>query len=523
MTLGPRALPAVHQLIGDARLVAIADDLGRERVLAAMRAELDELRQSLIVGDGTKGPERDASAASGAMDIAESSAANGANPSAVAKDLRDAVIVGTLARLSALRRPRPQRVINATGVILHTNLGRAPVSAAAARAMAEAAAGYSDLEFDLATGERGSRHSLLDGLLAETTGAEAGFVVNNNAGATLLVLAALAAGKDVLVSRGQLIEIGDGFRLPAIFEAGGARLVEVGTTNRTKLGDYESALDASVALILRVHTSNYKVVGFTEEVGIAALAALGRRAEVPVVDDLGSGSLLDTSAYGLAREPIVGASLAAGADLVTFSGDKLLGGPQAGVIVGRRDLIQRLRRHPLARALRPGKDVIAGLHATLLSYASGKAAEEIPVWRMIAATPESLAARAAQWQQALASRGVRCELIAGESTIGGGSLPGETLPTTLLGLTLDMVSSTGGRGEHGGTSAGEVAARLRTGAVPVVGRIANGRVLLDPRTVQAGEDAALVAAVVRAVGAVQAAGAVAEVAAVERAGTVSNP
>ncbi len=347
-----RQLPAVHALLAEPPLAAAAATYGHDLVADAAREALDAARHGMQAGATAPG----------------------------LGELADAA----MARLAGWTASRPQRVINATGVILHTNLGRSPVSAAAARAMAEVSAGYSDLEYDLAAGERGSRHGLLRDAVTRLTGAEDALVVNNNAGATLLVLSALARDRGVIVSRGQLVEIGGSYRIPDVMAAGGARLVEVGTTNRTYLADYRAAVDDDTALLLRVHTSNYRVVGFTHEVPLAELVGLGVELGLPVVDDLGSGSLLDTGRFGLAREPLVQESVAAGATLVTFSGDKLLGGPQAGVIVGQREAVARLRRHPLARALRPGKDVLAGLHATLLHYLLGEAETTVPVWQMIA-------------------------------------------------------------------------------------------------------------------------------------------
>ena len=391
-------------------------------------------------------------------------------------------------------------MINATGVILHTNLGRAPVSRAAGEAMRRAALGYSDLEYELEAGHRGSRHDLLVDRLRRLTGAEAALVVNNNAGATLLVLSALAQGRGVVVSRGQLVEIGGGYRIPEVMAAGGARLVEVGTTNRTHPRDYENAIDEDVALLLRVHTSNYRLVGFTTEVSLETMVEIGRRHGVSVVDDMGSGSLLDTAAYGLSPEPLVQQSIAAGVDLVTFSGDKLLGGPQAGLIVGRAEYVERLRRHPLTRALRPGKSTLAGLAATLDHYLRGEAEREVPVWRMIAADPRALRERAGAWSgaitQAMGADSPTLRLIDGQSAAGGGSLPGESLPTTLLAI------------DHAHPD--QLAAALRAADPPVIARVADGALLLDPRTVlpggaradgreaAAGEDGAVVRALVEA-------------------------
>lgn len=455
-----RALPAVHALAAG---VAAAD--------GALAAAAGEALVTAVARE--------------VLAAARDGAAGGARPGV------DGLVAAVADRLGGLLADRPRRVVNATGVILHTNLGRAPVSAAAAAAMAVAAAGYSDLEFDTATGRRGSRHDVVAPLVARLSGAEAALVVNNNAAATLLVVAALAGGRGAIVSRGQLVEIGGGYRIPDVMAAGGARLVEVGTTNRTRLADYARAIDDTTALILRVHTSNFRITGFTASVGLDDLVALGRARGLMVVDDLGSGSFIDVAAFGLAPEPTVQASVAAGADAVTFSGDKLLGGPQAGLIAGRAATIARLRAHPLCRALRPDKATLAGLAATLRHYLTGRAQDEVPVWRMIAAAPEALAARAEGWRRALAERlgadgAARLAVVPAESTIGGGSLPGEVLPTFALAIAVDHPDA--------------LAAALRAAPVPVVGRVDDGRVWLDPRTVLDGEDDAVVRAVAAAMG-----------------------
>jgi L-seryl-tRNA(Ser) seleniumtransferase len=355
-------------------------------------------------------------------------------------------------------------------VILHTNLGRAPLSQAAMEAVQEAAAGYSNLEYDLQKGERGSRLVHAEALLRRLSGAEAALVVNNNAAAVLLALTALARRRAAVIARSQLVEIGGGFRIPDVMKQSGARLVEVGATNRVHLSDYEEALVEAPALILRAHRSNFRILGFTSEPGLAEMAAVARRAGIPLVDDLGSGSLLDTAAFGLAHEPMVQESLAAGADLVCFSGDKLLGGPQAGIIVGRGDLLARLKKHPLARAVRADKLCLAALSATLLHYLKAEAESRIPIWQMIAATPEQACARAQAWADLLGQG----EVIPGESTVGGGSLPGETLPTFLLSLKVRSPNSS--------------LARLRQATPPVIARLENDRVLLDPRTVLAEQE-----------------------------------
>jgi len=387
-------------------------------------------------------------------------------------------------RLAALAQPTLQLVINATGVIIHTNLGRAPLSAATIAAMQQAAVGYSNLEYDLEQGQRGSRYAHAEGLLCRLTGAEAALLVNNNAGAVLLALSALAQGREVVISRGQLVEIGGGFRIPDVMAQSGALLREVGTTNRTRLRDYEAAIGEQTALLMRVHTSNFKIIGFVQQVELDELVRLGRERRLPVVDDLGSGTLLDTSPYGLTHEPTVQESVAAGADIVTFSGDKLLGGPQAGIIVGRGELVERLRRHPLTRALRVDKTAIAGIQANLLHYLKGEAAREIPVWRMIALPLAELEARAQALAAQAARLGVAAQVVDGQSTIGGGSLPGEMLPTRLVALPV--------RG------ADALARALRRGQPAVVGRIEDDRLLLDLRTVLPGQDEALAGCLARA-------------------------
>jgi len=360
-------------------------------------------------------------------------------------------------------------VINATGVIIHTNLGRAPLSAAARQAIEAVTAGYSNLEYDLAAGERGSRYLHAEQLLCRLTGAEAALVVNNNAGAVFLILTALARGREVVISRGQLVEIGGGFRIPDVLRQGGANLVEVGTTNRTHLSDFQEAIGLDTALLLRVHSSNFKQIGFTAEVALADMVTLAHGMGLPVVDDLGSGTLLDTARYGLSAEPTVQDSVTAGADLVTFSGDKLLGGPQAGLIVGRADLIAELRQHPLTRALRVDKSTLAALQATLLHYARGEAEREVPVWRMIATPLAELAARSADLAAKLCAEGIPATVVQATSTVGGGALPGETLPTWAVAVAA--------------TSPDVLAAVLRRGAPPMVGRILEGQLRLDLRTV----------------------------------------
>jgi L-seryl-tRNA(Ser) seleniumtransferase len=371
-------------------------------------------------------------------------------------------------------------VINASGVILHTNLGRAPLSQAALRATQEVALGYSNLEYDLEQGKRGTRLVHAEALLQHLTGADAALVVNNNAAAVLLALSVLARRRTVVIARSQLVEIGGGFRVPDVMKQSGARLLEIGATNRVHLSDYEAALAESPALILRAHRSNFRIIGFTSEPELAEIASLAHNAGIPLVDDLGSGSLLDTARFGLGHEPMVQESLAAGVDLVCFSGDKLLGGPQAGVIIGRAELVARLKKHPLARALRADKLCLAALSATLLHYLKDEVEREVPIWRMISASPESLRQRVTDWVEQLSAG----QVIAGESTVGGGSLPGETLPTFMIALT---GLSPGDKS----ASPDRFLARLRHAHPAIIARLQDNQVVLDPRTVLPEQDATL--------------------------------
>ncbi len=375
-------------------------------------------------------------------------------------------------RLRAEVAPRLRRVINASGVILHTNLGRAPLSKAAVDALA-VAAGYSNLELDLGTGKRGERAALVEGLLTSLFGGEAALAVNNNAAAVLLALTALAKGKEVAVSRGQLVEIGGAFRMPDVMRLSGARMVEVGTTNRTRAADYEQALTSRTAALLRVHTSNYRVTGFTESASLAELGEIAHRHDILLIDDLGSGA---TEAIG--DEPTVAESVRH-CDVVTFSGDKLLGGPQAGIVVGRSEPVKKMARHPLARALRIDKLTLAALEATLRQRLTGHA-EDLPVERMLRAPAEEMRRRAAFWSVKLADRGVETKLVEGASAAGGGSLPEHPVPTVLLAIA---------------GPASRLATALRRGVPPVIARVENDQCCLDPRTVLKGEDEDLVDAV----------------------------
>ncbi|MBM3142773.1 MAG: L-seryl-tRNA(Sec) selenium transferase [Chloroflexi bacterium] len=383
----------------------------------------------------------------------------------------DEIVDSICSRLQTLAQSSLRPVINASGVILHTNLGRAPLSREATTAMELVAAGYCNLEFDLDSGARGSRNVHIEQLLCQLTGAEAALIVNNNASAVLLTLTALAKRKEVIVSRGQAVEIGGGFRIPDVMRQSGAKLVEVGTTNCTYIYDYEQAISPRTAALLRVHASNFRVEGFTHSVTLEEMVALGDKHGLPVFDDLGSGCFLDTTAFGLTPEPMVQQSIALGVGLASFSGDKLVGGPQAGVIVGKKLFVDKLKRHPLARALRIDKIRLAGLVATLVHYLKGEALEKIPVWRMISMPLDDVERRARLWAQAL---GDLAQVIEGETMIGGGSLPGSTLSTRLVAI-----------GEKGGQRnlAQPLAQRLRHNEPAVIGRISGDVLLLDPRSV----------------------------------------
>ena len=380
------------------------------------------------------------------------------------------------ARLQSAIAPRLRKVINATGVILHTNLGRAPLSQAAIESLS-VAAGYGNVELDLETGRRGERASLVSGFLTALFQSEAALVVNNNAAAVLLALTALCKGKEVIVSRGQLVEIGGSFRMPDVMRLSGARMVEVGTTNRTRVSDYESAITARTAALLRVHTSNFRVTGFVESASLGELAEVATKNSLLLIDDLGSGAV-----DPIADEPTVAESLRH-CDVVTFSGDKLLGGPQAGIVVGRTDPIEKMSRHPLARALRIDKLTLAALEATLRQRLTGRAGD-IPVERMLRAPVEELRRRAGFWSVKLEDRGVKTYVVVGTSEVGGGSMPGHELPTVLLGIE---------------GPASRIAKALRQGDPPVIARIEKDTCCLDPRTVLKGEDETLIDAVEAAV------------------------
>jgi L-seryl-tRNA(Ser) seleniumtransferase len=434
-----RELPSVDRLLNTAMAVDMMLTYGRTLTVESLRHGLEAARSAILSGQVSYAP-------------------------------MNAVLVDD-ARvwLENFLAPTLRPVINGTGVIVHTNLGRAPLSVAARTAIEDAAKGYSTLEYDLSSGQRGSRAVHAEKLLTRITEAEGALVVNNNAAAVLLMLTALCQGKEVIISRGQLVEIGGGFRIPDVMVQSGAKLVEVGTTNRTHLRDYANAITENTAAILVAHYSNYKIIGFSSEPTLCELAELAHEHHLPLLYDQGSGALLDSSPYGLEPEPTVLDGLAAGADLVAFSGDKLLGGPQAGILVGRQALVTQLKKHPLARAVRADKLCLAALSATLTHYLTDNALDEIPVWRMIARPLDEIGPEADTWAARLQEQGIGAEVVDGRSTVGGGSLPGTSLPSRLVAI------------RHSNPDA--LAAQLRQEKVPVIGRIQDGRFHIDPRTI----------------------------------------
>jgi L-seryl-tRNA(Ser) seleniumtransferase len=467
-----RNLPSVDQLLQKA--THLIEKFGRPLTLDALRQTLDSTRARLkalalsrVEGDPETAP-----------------------PSI------DLILSESESRLSSLTKPTLLPVINATGVILHTNLGRAPLSNATIQAMNDVASNYSNLEYDLETGKRGSRLIHAESVLQKLLGVESALIVNNNASAVLLVLSALANKKRVIIPRSQLVEIGGGFRVPDVMKQSGAKLVEIGTTNKVRLADFEEVLPINKsavrfknpfsssehplksvdnpALVMRAHRSNFKIVGFTEEPELAKIVEVSHKAGVPVVDDLGSGALIDTAKYGFAHEPTVQESLAAGVDIVCFSGDKLLGGPQAGIIVGKKELLDRVKKHPLARAVRADKTTLAGITATLLHYLKDEAEREVPVVRMMSMKVEQVKVRAEAWR-AKVGQG---EVIKSESTVGGGSLPEESIPTFVLALSVESVE--------------KFMKKLRESNPPIIARTANDKILFDPRTVFESQDQPLI-------------------------------
>jgi L-seryl-tRNA(Ser) seleniumtransferase len=476
-----RALPSVDALLRTPEASALRERVGAEHLTELARLVTDELREELRHardGETTSLP-TDGKTASLSTD------GEGARESLLAEAARRLTLAAKRDDATALRR-----VINATGVVLHTNLGRAPLSEGARRAVSEEAAGYCTLEYDTQTGARGRRGARAERLLAELTGAQDALVVNNCAAAALLVLTALARGAETIVSRGELVEIGGDFRVPDVMAESGTTMVEVGTTNRTKLTDYEQAVTERTRLILRVHPSNYRVVGFTAAPTLEELAHLAHERGLLLYEDAGSGALTDLAPFGLLGEPVIGDSIAHGADVVTFSGDKLLGASQAGCVVGRRDLIERLRRSPLYRALRADKLALAALEATLDSYRRGDAAREVPALRMIGATRDEIEQRARSFIKRLRARvaddALTVEIVEGRSAIGGGSAPTTHPPTALLALG------------HPTLSASALEERLRRNAPPVIARILDERVALDLRTVSESDEAELLDALASA-------------------------
>jgi L-seryl-tRNA(Ser) seleniumtransferase len=457
-----RGIPSVDELLGRPSLTALADEVGRRLVTRSARTVLADLRARLKKGSGVG--------------------------DGIAIDPAD-LELRVIAEVEATLAPSLVRVINATGVILHTNLGRAPLSAEAAAHISEIATRYSNLEYDVESGKRGQRDVHTGRMLAGLASAEAAIVVNNNAAAVFLVLNTLSKGAETIVSRGELIEIGDGFRIPDIMAESGAIVREVGTTNRTRIRDYERAITKNTGLLLRVHPSNFRMTGFTARPSLEELIALGRRSKIPIFEDLGSGCLADLTASGIS-EPVVAASCAAGVSVVSFSGDKLLGGPQAGIIAGKNQIIERIRRNPLFRALRVDKLTVAALEVTLRAYLRGTL-DEIPALRMIRLDAEAIAARARKFiaqLQLSAAKDVTFRISKGFSVIGGGSTPDQQLPTHLISIVSPHYSPA------------ELEKRLRqpANATPVIARIENKQLILDLRTVLPEEEAELAIALAAA-------------------------
>ena len=436
-----REIPSTSKIVDDPRCEALIQNYGRTNVTTVVRESLDALREEVL---------------------------NGQDKSEKLEDLIGSVELKLRSQQTTLKS-----VVNATGVILHTNLGRAPLSKETTQAMNNINEGYSNLEYNLTTGGRGSRFDHLGTLLRRLTGAEDALILNNNAGAVLTTLAAICAGGEVIISRGQLVEIGGGFRIPDVMSQSGCILREVGTTNRTRASDYLEAMGPDTKALMRVHPSNFSIEGFTEEASLPDIVKAAETNDLPVIDDIGSGSLIDSSQFGLTHEPLLSECIKDGADLVLASGDKLIGGPQSGIILGRADLIARIRKHPLTRALRPDKGTIAGLIETLKHYEREEATTAIPIWQMISADTESLSARASEYVNAWKGNAT---VIPHKSTIGGGSLPGQTLPTICCALQLPQ------------NQLDETVRTLRNLDTPIISVINDGRLLLDPRTVLPSQD-----------------------------------
>jgi L-seryl-tRNA(Ser) seleniumtransferase len=456
-----RTLPAIDRLLGTPQLIALEQTQPHILIRDAAQLTVDDLRRQIL------------------------------DEQAPLPEL-DLTTLATLisARVMQLARPSLRKVINVTGTLLHTNLGRAPLCADALLAIEDVARGYSNLEYDLDAGQRGKRFAHIESLICKLTGGEAATVVNNNAGAVMLALAALAGNRSALVSRGELIEIGGSFRIPEIMAASGVKLVEVGATNKTHLKDYANAINPDTALILKVHTSNYRILGFTEAVSGEELAQLAHQHHIPVLEDLGSGLLIDLTPYGLPREPTVREALKSGIDLVTFSGDKLLGGPQAGIIVGKQEVIDKVRKHPMARALRSDKLTLAALEATLRLYLDPqKALEKIPALKMLSMPAATLQVRCDELLPRITqSLGevVDCTIIEATATVGGGALPLAELPGRVIALVPKRLS------------VNELTTRLRSCEPPVIGRIQEDRFLIDPRTLNSDDEELLLQALIQA-------------------------
>ncbi|MEK6406740.1 MAG: L-seryl-tRNA(Sec) selenium transferase [Acidobacteriota bacterium] len=455
-----RSLPSIERLLERPLASQLSAALSRERVRDLLREITDELREQL----------------------ASATHSSALSPQSLTEEVERRLNV----RAAQCAQPSLRRIINATGVIIHTNLGRAPLALEAVEAVSEAAAHYSNLEYDLQRGERGQRETHCQELLARLAGSEAAVVVNNNAAAVLLVLNTLAEGGEVIVSRGELIEIGGSFRIPDVMEKSGATLREVGTTNRTRIADYERAINERTRLILRVHPSNYRIIGFTERPSAREIAELAGRTGIPSFEDLGSGCLIDLSPYGVKDEPVVADSVKSGISVVSFSGDKMLGGPQAGIVAGQLGIVDRVRKNPLMRAMRSDKMTYAALEATLRLYERGAALSEVPVIRTIATTREQIAERAARFVELieeLASGRLKVSLEEGASVIGGGSAPDVKLPTVLVAL------------QDTSATAAMLEERLRGHRIPIITRTERDRVLIDLRTVAVEEEAIILDAI----------------------------
>ncbi len=427
------AIPSVNAVLQSPAADTLINTAGRKMAVKAIRQSLDQIREKMLSGI----------------------------------PLPDVGVIIKAAKkfVSEWTQPSLYPVINASGIILHTNLGRAPLSDETIKAMQVVSASYNNLEFDLQKGKRGKRSIHAEDVLKKLTGAESALVVNNNAAAVLLILSALAKRKKVIIPNSQLIEIGGGFRIPDVMRQSGAKLIPVGTTNRIHLSDYLQALEDGASLVLNAHHSNFKIIGFTTEPKLKDVITAAHDHSVPFVYDLGSGAMIDTSAYGLAHEPTVFEAVSAGADIICFSGDKLLGGPQAGIIIGTLELMEKIKRHPMARAVRADKTCLSGISTTLIHYLKGEAEDKIPIWKMIALGVDTIHQRALGWKKSIGQGSV----IEGNSMVGGGSLPGETLPTYLLSLDIPK--------------ANKFLSRLRALPFPIIARIEGGQALFDPRTV----------------------------------------